>query len=69
VGETVLMTAAMALPNGQAAEQAVRAPPAATAVHDLEELFRMKGCRVPVFELASVRPGQRRENSPTECTT
>ncbi|HWX64002.1 hypothetical protein [Bradyrhizobium sp.] len=44
VGETVLMTAVMALPNGQAAAQAVRAPPAPVAVHDLEELLRMKGC-------------------------
>jgi len=52
-GETVLMTAAMALPNGAAAEKALEAPPAPRAIQDLEDLFRTKGRRVPVFDLAA----------------
>jgi len=51
-GETVLMTAVLALPTGPAAEAALEAPPAPVAVHDLEDLFRAKGRRVPVFDLA-----------------
>jgi hypothetical protein len=52
-GETVLITAAMALPNGPAAEEALASPPPSVAVSELEDLFRTQGRRVPVFDLAS----------------
>jgi hypothetical protein len=52
-GETVLITAAMALPNGPAAEEALESPPAPVAVSELEDLFRTQGRRVPVSDLAS----------------
>jgi hypothetical protein len=51
-GETVLMTAAFALPLGRVADAALSAPPALPDLAALEQLFRNNGRRVAAFDLA-----------------
>ncbi len=52
-GETVLITAAMALPNGEAANAALANAPAPPDIATLEALFRSEGRRVEAFDLKS----------------
>jgi hypothetical protein len=50
-GTTMLFTAAMVLPNGEAVSQVLHAPPARPDMAELESLFRAKGSRIPAFDL------------------
>lgn len=50
-GTTVLVTAAMALPNRENWAKALDNPPACPRLDKVERLFREKGTRVPAFDL------------------
>lgn len=50
-GETILRAAIMALPDDDAARQALSRPPAPPAITELETQFASEGKRVPVFAL------------------
>jgi len=56
-GETLLVTACMALPAGKAAEAALVTLPDAPDLTALEEMFRLEGRRVSAFALDESRAG------------
>jgi hypothetical protein len=56
-GETLLVTAAMALPAGKEAEAALAVLPESPDLPRLEEMFKREGRRVPAYALDENRAG------------